>query len=162
MEHNQTFRISSPEILGNAVAMLSQVPTDGSVSVDIHKTKDKRRLSQNALYWMWMKDISAKTGNTTDAIHDGCRETYLAQIILAEPKGRLQKAWAKTYADITELVFDLPPEEATPVIKRVKRLCSTTWLEVDQFSEYLSLIERGCIARSIAIRHPEDYHYAMG
>jgi len=141
--------------------MISQIPTDGSVTVDIKGTKEKRRLAQNSCYWMWIADISKHTGHTQDEIHDGFRKTYLTAIFLAEPHGRLQEAWCKTFSDISELVSDLSPEEATPIINRVKLLTSTTWCNLAQFTEYLNRIDQYCISKVIPIRHPDEYRIAM-
>ena len=162
MDHSQSFVIRSPEIMGNCVSMISQIPPDGSVTVKIEGTKEKRRLAQNSTLWMWHTDISNHNGMTKDEIHDEFRKTFLTKIYLASPQGRLQDAWCKTYADITELVSDMSPEEATPVINRVKLLVSTVWATVDQFTEYLNVIERFCISKGIPLRHPDEYHQAMG
>ena len=159
---NQSFVLQSPDVLGYLVSMLTQLPLDGTMTVDVHKTREKRRLAQNALYWMWMEDISKQAGHTEDEIHDGCRKTYLSSIYLKEPVGRLQRAWAESYADIYILVSDLSPEDATPIIDRISLLVSTTWANVEQFTEYLGRIEHYCMGKDIILRHPDDYNLATG
>jgi hypothetical protein len=153
--------IRSPEILGNAVSAIAQVPTDGSVTVEIKGTKDERRIAQNSTYWMWLSDISKHTGHSVDELHDGCRKTYLTKIYLEQPHGRLQEAWSRTYADLSALIADMPPDEAIPIIDRVKLLVSTTWASVDQFTDYLNRIEQYCISLNIKLRHPDDIKYPV-
>ena len=47
------------------------------VSVTLHR--DRRSLSQNSLYWLWLNCISAETGNDVDALHDYFKDRFLSR-----------------------------------------------------------------------------------
>lgn len=39
--------------------------------------RPKRSVEQNNLYWEWLGTIADETGNSADAIHEHCRNTFL-------------------------------------------------------------------------------------
>jgi hypothetical protein len=56
---------------------------DGKAMVDMRKRvslkecADKRTLSQNKLYWLWLTCVAQETGNDKDALHEFFKKRFL-------------------------------------------------------------------------------------
>ena len=162
MENAQTFILRSPQVIGAVVAAIAQVPTDGSYTVEIRKTREQRRLAQNRLYWLWLGYIARQTGHSRQWLHHRLRRAFLIPLYLEEPQGDSQVAWCEAFSSVSELAQMVDQETARDAIERVKALVSTTWATVQQFTEYLTEVDRFCVRKGIRLPHPDDYHLAMG
>lgn len=157
---SKTFNLVNSNVLAHALAEVAQQPLDGSMSVCIKQARKTRRIAQNSLYHVWIKDIS-QHGETVLEVHERLRTSLLSHIYMRESQGPQQEAWVAAYNDILELTQGCEPEDAYNAMYRVVCLISTTWATVAQFQEYLEMIQHQCIEDGITLSHPDDYHYAM-
>lgn len=134
---------------------ISTSPLDGSLQVIIRKAKDKRSIAANNLYWAWIKELSNQTGYTEDELHSKFKRTYLPRIYMEDAQNQNQVEWTA--------LFDIIKEDGTPLmIERALDTVSSTWLTVQQFTEYLHLIEAFCQSKSLMLpADPELYKQAM-
>lgn len=63
------FNLGTELIQQNAISAILELPLDWSHEVVIRKAKSKRSLSQNALYWRWMKYLQDEIGETKEMLH---------------------------------------------------------------------------------------------
>ena len=80
------------------------------IVIDIEKKKNKRSLSQNAYYWIYLGVIENETGNTADDLHELFKRKFLL------------------------------PQEKTILGQQIKLPASTTSLSKHDFSEYLDKV----------------------
>lgn len=133
-------RIRSIDDIEAALVTAEALPCDGSVEVIFQEYQYKRGLEQNSLYWHWMRSLSHETGYTQDELHDRFKKTYMLRIYLREPKTKEQQDWVGLY--------DMIKEDGTPEMReRALDTISTTIATMDQFDEYLRLIENFCLER---------------
>jgi len=101
--------------------------------ISLKEERMNRTQRQNALYWIWVKELSEQTGYTKDAMHDILRDKFLGY------------------------------REVKAKDKIIRALRSTTDLNVDQFKEYLQEIDFFSADFGIQLPHPEDLYYeSMG
>ena len=78
MTHSKKFKINDGQGISEAVGFISQLP-DGKWQVTVEK--QKRSLSQNALYWKWVHEIadlvSEHTGYNQDEVHQLFKAMFL-------------------------------------------------------------------------------------
>ena len=105
----------------------------GDYEITIKKWREKRTLSQNALYWVWMDEISKRW----------------------EVEGRLFKAeeWHEELRDRY-----CPPRTINKPSGAVS-VRSTTKLDTGEMHWYMNVIERVCINRGILLPIPEHSEY---
>lgn len=60
---------------------LAGLPEDTKLVIDIDKAKNKRSLSQNAFYWLYLGVIENETGNTAQDLHELFRRKFLKPTI---------------------------------------------------------------------------------
>ena len=80
------------------------------IVIDIEKKKNKRSLSQNSYYWIYLGVIENETGNTASDLHELFKRKFLL------------------------------PQEKTILGQQIKLPASTTNLSKHDFSEYLDRI----------------------
>ena len=100
-------RIDTPESYNR---YLSGFNEGEKIVIDIEKKKNKRSLSQNAYYWIYLGVIENETGNTADDLHEYFKRKFLR------------------------------PQEKTILGVEMKLPASTTNLSKHDFSEYLDHI----------------------
>jgi len=98
--------------------------------VYVKEHKEKRTISQNSFYWLWLQAISRETGNETDDLHD---------------------FFAKKF---------LPMDEVKIFNKMIYKRCSTTTLTTDTFTQYLNKIQVFAAQQGITLPNPEDKNFA--
>jgi len=57
------------------------IPVGSRYDISIIKYRHKRSLSQNSLYRLWLKCISAETGNDVDDLHDYFKRRFLSNSV---------------------------------------------------------------------------------
>ena len=129
-------------------AFLESVNADPAVQVDIKPFKRNRSVSQNALYFQHVTDIGNELGNTKDEQHKLLKEMYLVPILVRDEPD------VERMAQILEQTHDL---------NKLAAVLSTTHLNVQQFSEYITDVHGFAAELGIALRMPGDLYYeAMG
>lgn len=96
------------------------------------KKTEKRTLSQNRLYFLWLNCISAETGNEVDDLHEYLKRKFLGRnfrIIYGEG---------------------------------IETSLSTTELNTEQFKAYLDRVQEWAnVEQGIELPNPEDLHFAQ-
>ena len=155
----KTFVIRNENVINQLVYFLKTWPEDGElweVVVRLHK-KD-RSLAQNTLYWMWATIIGNELGLTKEDVHEDLKKRMLVPIYERDDDG-----YCAMVNTVRKLYTDGFREDSKMLAKGIVRLTSTTNASVQQFSEYLSEIEKDMIQKNIILPHPDDlYHDAMG
>ncbi len=62
-----------------AISYIEKLPEGKKYKVSVTLHRDRRSLSQNSLYWLWLNCISAETGNDVDALHDYFKGRFLSR-----------------------------------------------------------------------------------
>lgn len=99
------------EKLDRVIEYLKQLPPN-RYTIEIEKTKSKRSIPQNKLYWSYLRLIQDETGNDIMDLHNYVKE-YL-----------------------------LPPKYVTVFLKEVKLPPSTSKLTKMEFSEMIYQLEK--------------------
>jgi hypothetical protein len=99
-------------------------------AVKVAKKADKRTLSQNRLYYLWLNCISAETGNDVEDLHEYFKLKFIgihSRIIYGE---------------------------------NVVRTYSTTDLNTEQFTAYLDKVQRWAnVEQGIILPNPDDMYW---
>lgn len=158
---NRKIRITDNARLNNAKAALALIPTDGTVEVVFRQYVKNRSLAQNNLLHMWRKDISTSTGENLSECRLRLAKTHMLPILLSSEEAkdrdiqltilRLRNAYKVGHSGEVEFIFN-----------QYMSLLSSKDLNVKQFAEFLTEIERECTEQEISLRRPEDYHFALG
>ena len=61
-------------------AYLDRLPEGKRYDVTVTLHREKRSVSQNALYWLWLTCMESETGHDTDDLHDYFCQRYLGQL----------------------------------------------------------------------------------
>lgn len=118
--------------IGDAIKAITELLLSGPVVVEVKRAR--RTLSQNALYWRWMSDMSThftKRGYplTKDDAHDLMRHKFL---------GHQTRTIGQT---------------------EVTKLRSTTDLDKSEMSAYMTQIDAWCVDRGCFLTKPVDSEY---
>ncbi len=106
---------------------VTKLPDGKQFDVNITQKRQKRTISQNSLYWLWLTCIHNETGNDKDILH---------------------REFAKMY---------LPKKSGHFFDEVVEHPVSTTSLDTKQFTEYLDKIQVFVNAElGIVLPNPED------
>jgi hypothetical protein len=130
------YLIKNNKIKSNCIEHINSLNQEKEWQVEIKPYKKKRSVSQNALYWLWMKEISQgcyESGG--ELIPDRTYHCYFRQKILGTTQLKVNGT----------TVWDLK---------------STTKLNTKDFTQYLEDIEHYVGSEwGIALSHPEDLYY---
>jgi hypothetical protein len=106
---------------------ITKLPDGKQYDVNVSQKRQKRTISQNSLYWLWLTCIHNETGNDKDILH---------------------REFAKKY---------LPKKSGHFFDEVVEHPVSTTSLDTKQFTEYLDKIQVFVNAElGIVLPNPED------
>ena len=100
-------------------------------SVKVGKITAVRGLTANALYWVWVTEISLHTGNSKDATHELNKDRFLSKIFERDDP---------EYAEMMQTLRDLykvDQAKALQLRKAVIGLTSTTKATKEQMSEFM-------------------------
>lgn len=99
-------------------------------TVKVAKKAEKRTLSQNRLYYLWLNCISAETGNEVEDLHEYFKMKFLglySRIIYGE---------------------------------NITRPLTTTTLNTEEFTAYLDKVQRwASVEQGIILPNPEDMYW---
>ncbi len=70
------FKIIKPSDKESIKAYLDKLP-DKKYEISINLQREKRSVSQNALYWLWIACICEDTGNSKEMVHRELRMKFL-------------------------------------------------------------------------------------
>lgn len=73
------FRVVNEQTKAAAISYIEKLPEGKKYKVSVTLHRDRRSLSQNSLYWLWLNCISAETGNDVDALHDYFKDRFLSR-----------------------------------------------------------------------------------
>lgn len=124
--------------------------------------KVDRSASQNAIYQIWMRTMGAELGYTSEEMKFEMKRMFLLPIYKADPDekhNRMREALDQLNFFKSEGYGD----RATVVYRNLIADLSTTKASLDQFREYLDLIDRHAASLSIILpRKSAEYYEAMG
>jgi len=142
-----------------AMEVVSKLPTDKGMVVEITKQKDRRSVAQNRLYWSWVTELAGEDGLTKEEEHLILKKRILAPLFIRDDI----KGFAQTVTLIREVWRSGLSEKAQHLYDGVCQWISTRDCSVELFSEYLDDIEKDAMSRGIILTRPEDlYRDAMG
>lgn len=157
---NQSFRLVSAQIAQNCFAAIEQAVADTldtphNVVVTIGIDDDKARsLAQNRLYWRWLHELEAQTGQDDEWWHCHFKRLFLARIY-ARDDGEFAQM-AESIKRCQGIINDTLYENiATSVIKNI----STTKANTKQFAEYLTKIELWAVANGFRLTTPQELEW---
>ena len=149
----------SPEVKNRCIAIIQALPLTPVMEITIKEHKKDRSAAQNGLYFIWMGQIAAFTGESKEEAHCRMKKNHLINIYCKDPDSEM----AQTVADIRTVYTNGDKEMAKRLEKSVLKLVSITSAVTSQFAEYLEDIEKECIGQGIYLSHPEDmWNEAMG
>lgn len=73
------FKVVNEQTKAAAISYIDKLPEGKKYKVSVTLHRDRRSLSQNSLYWLWLNCISAETGNDVDALHDYFKGRFLSR-----------------------------------------------------------------------------------
>lgn len=125
------FRIRKDEDLSPIIEYLCNLDVSQSeYAVKVAKRAEKRTLSQNRLYRLWLNCISAETGNDVEDLHEYFKMEFLGVY--------------------SRIIYG----------KEVARGYTTTDLTTEQFKAYLDNIQRwASVEQGIILPDPEDLQW---
>lgn len=133
--------LDRPPDIEQLISVLSTMQLDKPLAVKIEPHKRKRSLDQNALYWMWLTELSkyliekGRQFATKEWCHDAMRHSFLGY----EKK---------------ELV-----DVNTGEVQERLSIRSTTKLQSGEFTHYLVQIEVWALGIGCLLTVPEDSEY---
>lgn len=104
--------------------------------VSIKEWREKRSLSQNSLYWVWLDEISKQCNLESDA-----------------STKKSSELWHEVFKHYYCPVKTITNNNASLTVK------STTMLDVGEMTFYLNKIESWCLDRGVRLTIPEDSEY---
>ncbi|AUR88666.1 NinB protein [Vibrio phage 1.168.O._10N.261.52.A10] len=131
------YKLNSETILG-FMGLVNTLDLDQkSYRIKITEWRDKRSLSQNNLYWMWLNEISNQIEQRLKQCHD-----------------------AETLHEYMKMQFCPQQEVAIGSNKASVKFRSTSKLQVGEMHHYLTKIEQWAIERGFKLTVPIDSQYA--
>lgn len=121
------FIIRNKRVLENCLAWVSKLDQHKVWNVDISEFKSKRSIAQNKLYWSWMGILGKEIGATKDDMHREFSIRFLG------------------------------PELFVVDGKQYVGAKSTTKLNVEEFTEFLTKVNATALTLGITLPTPE-YH----
>jgi len=73
------FKVVNEQTKAAAISYIDKLPDGKKYKVSVTLHRERRSLSQNSLYWLWLNCISAETGNDVDALHDYFKDRFLSR-----------------------------------------------------------------------------------
>jgi len=155
---NTTIHIDNNGKAISAIALIEELPVDGSHQVEISEYSENRSAKQSRLQWLWNTEIGNYMGDTKDGIHYLLKERFAVPIFIREDQG---------FAEMVEAVKQVRRQgmnrEADILKKKIVEKTSTTDFTVKLMSEYLNDVEHYAGSIGATITFPEDlYNQAMG
>ena len=157
---SRVIRITDEARLSNAKSALQLIPLDGTYEVCIRKYEKNRSYAQNRLLHMWRKDISDQTGESIKECRFRLCNTHMLPIVLGSEMEKDRDIHTTSFA-LREAYKSGSKKQSEFVFKQYVSLLSSKDLNVKQFADYLTEIERECTEQGISLRRPEEYHLAM-
>lgn len=159
-QQTQSFRLMNADIAENCFKAIHDAVADSldakhKVIVTIGIDDDKARsLAQNRLYWAWLRELEAQTGQDSDDLHLHFKRLFLARIY-AQDDGEFADM-AESIAKCKGVLDDWQYENlAMNVIKQI----STTKASVQQMSEYLNKIEIWAFGQGLTLTIPQELEW---
>ena len=126
------FAIRNESDKAAAIEYIGSLDLSREYEASIVKKTDKRTLSQNRLYFLWLNCISAETGNEVDDLHEYLKRKFIGRnfrIIYGEG---------------------------------IETSLSTTELNTEQFKAYLDRVQEWAnVEQGIILPNPEDLHFTQ-
>lgn len=133
--------LAQPEDVSELIGLLSAMSVDKPLAASIKPYKRKRSLDQNALYWLWLTDLSkylvskGRKFATKEWCHDAMRHSFLGY----------------ERSELTDVT--------TGEVQARQSLRSTTKLQTGEFTHYLEQIEAWAIGIGCLLPVPESSEY---
>ena len=149
----KTVILKGPDNFDYAWDLIQEVGSQDEIhEIEIRPYKSKLSSNQRRLYWMWLREISKKTGYTEDELHLRYKKNYLVKIFERDDK---------EYALMIDHVRDVhrmgKPGMAKHFEAQIIKLTSITDADTAQMSEYLDCINQEAITKlQLQLPIPED------
>ena len=133
--------LDRPPDVDELIEIISTMRLDKPLSVEIKPYKRKRTLDQNALYWLWLTDLSkylvskGRKFATKEWCHDAMRHSFLGY----------------ERSELTDVT--------TGEVQVRQSLRSTTKLQTGEFTFYLEQIEAWAMGIGCLLPVPESSEY---
>lgn len=125
-------KIRKPTDRASVSSYIQNLPESKNYDVEITLKRERRSISQNGLYWLWMACLSHETGGDKVQVHETLKEMFL-------PKTSVIGLFGE--------VFQKP--------------VSTSVLDTAQFTEYLNKIQVFASSElGVVLPLPEDLSWA--
>jgi hypothetical protein len=154
----QTFVLRDVQIAENACRFISSLPHKPLHEIIVRPHKKDRTVAQNSLMWLWFTHLAGELGETKDEIHYRYKKQYLVHIY-----ERDNPDYAAMVEAVRKVYREGDKETAEHLHDGIVKLTSTRDANVEQFTEYLTDIDRDALDKHISLPRPEDrYYLAMG
>ena len=149
-----TFALYSDAIKKNCIETIQSIEGRGTLEVTIRPiSKNKTSKQLAALFGLWIKHISEKTGESELAIHDRLKAQFLARIYFDEPMNLEQENWR-------ELCVQYQVAGDMVKMKEKAKQISLAWATMNQMREYMSKIEHHYMDAGEPLPIPDKFHKA--
>lgn len=149
---SKTFRIVHDEAKDNCIHFINAIQTSDSKEVIVRDAKQSKTLSQlGALFGLWSKYISDKTGYTKGELHEEWKSSFLRGIYISEPIGDLQEMWVENLYSLQE------KQEGEKLHVHAKRI-SLSWATIKQMRQYMNEIQAYYIEHGYPLPIPDQFH----
>ena len=160
MSNNLVFRLvdwGMVEKSCTAIANFYSENQGGDVFVAIYQAdiERQRTKAQNRLYWMWIKQISDKTGQDKDTIHHEFKKKHLAMIFNRDDE------YKETFAKVRACKGFVEPYIYDRLVDGVVGLLSTTKANTKQMAEYLDDVWADAYSKGIFLAIPQELEWAI-
>ena len=145
----QRFIIHTKENRAQAVRAVQEIRAEPLTVVEIKSYKSDRSLAQNRLLYLWLNELSKKSGNTV-TWERGYYKHKFGVDILAETNDHIQPL-------VSALESEYKYEKLIEILGS-DLVAVTSQMNTRQMAEYLNHIELDSRTRSIALPYPEDLY----
>ena len=158
MSKNLVFRLIGWEMVEKSCAAIADffnANQGGDVFVAIYQAdiERQRTKAQNRLYWLWIKQISDKTGQDKDTIHHEFKKKHLARIFNRDDE------YKETFAKVRACKGVVEPYIYEKLVDGVVGLLSTTKANTKQMTEYLNDVWADAYSKGIFLTIPQELEW---
>ena len=146
IKDRKTFRLSKPSVLKFIGDYLRLCLASGKVYLIsvTEETRDKTRAQLRAIFGVWAKEVSERTGHTVDEIHKEWKHMFLVNVYRENPRGEEQLKWLDILGELEEMQrFD--------IVSKYMETIHLSWASVSQAKQYMERIEQHYISVGIPL-----------
>lgn len=158
MSNNLVFRLVDWQMVEKSCTAIADFynanPSDDVFVMIYQADVDKQRTkAQNRLYWLWIKQISDKTGQDKETIHHEFKKKHLARIFNRDDE------YKQTFVKVRACKGVVEPYIYDKLVDGVVSLLSTTKANTKQMTEYLDDVWADMYAKGIFLTIPQELEW---